>query len=133
MSATHHIALRCRDRKKQEAFYSKYLGFKRARVFNRGKPDEFVMLRLGSTCIELFQAGPDAAHAKGGEQPIGFMHLAFEVPDIDKAVSRLHADGFKTDNIIDCSAMVPGLRICFFDDPDGNRLELIQGWSDEAI
>jgi len=42
-----HIALNCRDQVAQERFYGDLFGSERARVFNAGEPDEFVMLRLG--------------------------------------------------------------------------------------
>ena len=129
MAAVQHIAFNCVDRKKQEAFYSKHFGFRRSRVFNAGRPDEFVMLRLGGTCIELFsvKAGPGV---RGGEQPVGFRHLAFEVPDLDAALAGLTADGIKVGDVIDCSSMLDGLRVCFFNDPEGNVLELMQGYRD---
>ena len=130
MKTVHHIAFNCRDRKAQEAFYSKLLGFRRARTFNKGKPDEFVMLRLGNTCMEFFQA-PPAAKGRGGEQPVGYAHLAFEVANLEEAVALAKAGGVKPENIIDCSSSVPGLRICFFNDLEGNRVELMQGWKDE--
>jgi glyoxylase I family protein len=132
MKSVQHIAFNCRDLKRAEAFYTKHFGFRRARVFNRGRPDEFIMLRLGSVCLELFGAPKAAPAAAGGEQPIGFKHLAFEVEDIDATVARLQADGFETGQIIDCSAALKGLRVCFFNDPDGNRTELMQGCQDEV-
>ena len=130
MSAVQHIALNCRDRQASEAFYAKHFGFRRARVFKAGEPDEFVMLRLGQTCLELFSAADPSA--RGGEQVVGLKHLAFEVPDIDAAVRALQADGVATDDIIDASRFVEGLRVCFFDDPDGNRLEIMEGYRDQT-
>lgn len=131
MTTVQHIAFRCKDLKASEKFYTKHFGFRRARVFNPGTPDEFVLLRLGSTCVELFAAGAASKAGSGGEQPVGFMHLAFAVDDLDRALAALHADGVKTDEIIDCGAVVPGMRVCFFSDPSGNRLELMQGYRDE--
>ena len=131
MTTVQHIAFRTKDLKRQVAFYTKHFGFTTSRVFNKGMKDEFVMLRLGPTCIELFQAADEQRVQSGGEQPVGFMHLAFEVADIGKSVAALHADGVKTDDIIDCGTVVPGLRICFFNDLDGNRIELMQGYRDE--
>lgn len=131
MIATQHLALNCRDRRAQEAFYTEHFGFRRARVFNSGQPDEFVMLRLGGMCLELFTAKRARAGDRGGEQAIGFLHLAFDVDGIDEAVAKLQAAGVKTDPIIDCDKAVPGLRICFFDDPEGNRIELMEGWKDD--
>jgi len=132
MTAVQHFAMNCVDRIRQEKFYAKHLGFKRARVFNAGTPNEFVMIRQGGFCIELFGTAASAADKKGGEQTIGFKHLAFEVADIEKSIGELHADGIETGEIIDCSGMIPGMRICFFNDPEGNILELMQGWQDET-
>ena len=131
MNAIQHIAFNCRDLKAQEQFYTKHFGFRRARVFNRGTPNEFLMLRLGSTCIELFAAPEDARKLIAKPQPIGFTHLAFEVDDLDAAIAKLQTDGIQTEPIIDCSSIMQGARVCFFQDPDGNRLELMQGYKDE--
>ena len=131
MPTTQHIAFNCVDLKAQERFFTKHFGFRRARVFNEGTPKEFVMLRLGDTCIELFSAKDESRSERGGEQPVGFTHLAFEVDDLDAAVAALHADGIATDEPIDCSAIVEGMRVCFFNDPDGNRIELMEGYQDQ--
>lgn len=132
MSATvQHLALNCRDRIAQEKFYTKHFGSRRARVFNAGQPDEFVMLRLGDACLELFQADSSASDASGGEQRVGFKHLCFEVVDITETVAELKADGMETGPIIDCGHQVPGLKVCFLRDPEGNVIELMQGWQDD--
>ena len=134
MPTVQHIAFNCRDRRAQEEFYSKHFGFRRVRTFKAGEPNEFVLLRLGGTCIELFPCGDDAKaapEAGGGSQPVGFAHLAFEVDDLDAAVAALEADGVKTDGIIDCSKILEGFRVLFFNDPEGNRIELMQGYQDE--
>ena len=128
MNTVQHIAFNCTDITRQEAFYTRHFGFRRSRVFNPDTPNEFIMLRLGATCLELFSASESA---EAGEQNVGFKHLAFEVPDIEAAVEKLNADGIETDEIIDCSGIVPGLRVCFFNDPDGNRIELMQGYEDQ--
>ena len=129
MNIVHHLGINCRDRKAQEAFYTEHLGLKPARVFNRGQAGEFTMLRLGGMCLEFFDAKETQGH--GGEQPVGFKHLAFEVPDLDAVIAKLNAAGTATGEIIDASKHVPGLRICFFNDPEGNIIELMQGWQDE--
>lgn len=126
-----HIAMNCINPAKQQQFYTRHLGFRRARVFNEGKPEEFVMLRLGDCCIELFPTGPEASSARGGEQPVGFKHLAFEVPDIRAKVRELQEAGIDMGEIIDCSEFLEGLLVCFFEDPEGNILELMQSWRDE--
>lgn len=131
MNAVQHIAITCRDLKAQEQFYTKHFGFRRCRVFYAGTPGEFLMLRLGSTCLELFQAHGDAKLLKAQPQPVGFQHLAFEVPDLEAAIAALNADGIQTEKIFDASSILAGLKGCFFHDPDGNRLELMQGYKDQ--
>jgi len=125
-----HVAFNCKDKAAQERFYRKHFGFRRARVFNAGTPEEFVMLRMGDTCMELFPARA-AAEARGGEQKVGFKHLCFEVRDIAAKAAELKADGMETGPIIDCGHQVPGLKVCFLSDPEGNVVELMEGWQDE--
>lgn len=131
MALVQHLAFNCRDRKVTEAFYTNYFGFRRVRTFNGGTPGEFCMLRLGSVCIELFQAAPEDQAKRAVDQPIGFKHLALEVENLDDVLARLHAGGIETESVIDVSSIIPGFRICFFHDPDGVRLELMQGYRDE--
>jgi glyoxylase I family protein len=132
MNAFNHIAFNCRDLAAQETFYTKHFGFKRSRTFNRGKPNEFFMLKLGAMRLELFQGGhADTPSSKGFEQVVGFKHLALDVEKLEPIIERLRADGTEPDSIIDCSHVTPGLRIVFFRDPEGNIIELMEGYCDE--
>lgn len=133
MRAINHIALNCRDRERQEAFYTHHFGFRRARVFNEGQPNEFVMLRLGQCRLELFSASVQgqAADGRGGPQAVGFAHLAIDVPDIEAAVEEIRRrDGIEAEAIIDCSQIAPGMKVCFFHDLEGNRIELMENYRD---
>ena len=131
MKTIQHIAFNCSDLARQEAFYTKHFGFRRARVFNAGEPNEFILLRLGETCIELFSAEPAESTSTAAEAPVGFKHLAFAVPDIEVARAGLVEGGVEPGEIIDCSTIIPGMKVCFFRDPDGNTLELMQGYEDQ--
>ena len=130
MSVIQHVAFNCINKIKMEQFYTKHFGFRRARVFNAGSENEFVMLRLENMCIELFRSTGDRP-ASNSKNDVGFRHIAFEVLDLDNMVACLIADGVKVGEIIDYSDSVAGLRICFFDDPEGNKVEIMQGWSDD--
>ena len=130
MAQIAHIAMTCRDRIAQERFYTEHFGFRRARVFEAGEPGEFVVLRLGSVCLELFQAVGCPADATGGEQDVGFKHLAFDVDDIDAAAQGLRESGLEVGEMLDVPSL-PGLRICFLTDPEGNVIELMHGWQDD--
>jgi glyoxylase I family protein len=127
-----HIAINCRNLAAQEAFYTKHFGFKRSRTFHAGQPNEFFMLKLGSIRLEMFPTDPaKIADAKGGEQPIGFKHLAFNVPKLEPVIEGLKADGITPDPIIELPQLLAGFRIVFFRDPEGNILELMEGYQDE--
>ncbi|MCE0498551.1 MAG: VOC family protein [Methylacidiphilales bacterium] len=128
-----HLALNCRNLAAQEAFYARHFGFKRSRTFNAGKADEFFMLKLGSIRLEMFQADrAKAGDAKGGEQTVGFKHLAFDVPKLEPVIEGLKADGIVPDPIIELPQLLAGFRIVFFRDPEGNILELMEGYRDEV-
>ncbi len=125
-----HIAFRCRDIGRQEAFYTKIFGFRRSRTFNAGKPDEFFMLKLGPVRLELFPPKAGAGGA-GGEQEVGYRHLAFGVPKLEPVLEAVRAEGIEPDPIIELGHMLPGFRIVFFRDPEGNTVELMENYRDE--
>ena len=65
-----HVALNCKDPIAIERFYTKYFGFKRARVYDPG-PKQVVVIQAGSLALELFLAvghgrvkGPDQIDVK---------------------------------------------------------------------
>ena len=96
------LPLNCRNLAAQEAFFSKHFGFRRSRTFKAGRPDRYIMLKLGSVRLELFSADPaQIVNANGGEQVIGFKHLAFDVPNLEPAIEALRADGIEPYPIID--------------------------------
>jgi glyoxylase I family protein len=128
-----HLAFRCRNIKEQEKFYTKHFGFKRSRTFRRGAAEEFFMLKLGAMRLELFPPDPkiESEREKGGEQMVGFRHLAFNVPKLETVITGLREEGIEPDKIIELPEIAPGFRIVFFRDPEGNILELMEGYCDE--
>ena len=134
MAAFNHVSFNCRDAAAQERFYTKHFGFKRSRVFHAGKPNEFIMLKLGTMRLELHPTESlKVSDACAGEQAIGFKHLAFDVPKLETAIAALQEDGVVCDPIVDCAALIqPGARIVFFRDLEGNIIELMEGYADEA-
>jgi glyoxylase I family protein len=133
MAAFNHIAFNCRDVPAQERFYTKHFGFKRSRTFNPGTPGEFILIKLGATRLELFPTDSlKVGSANAGEQTIGFKHLAFDVPKLEPIIAALKEDGVICDAIIECPHIQPGARIVFFRDLEGNILELMENYVDEA-
>ncbi|MFN8441224.1 MAG: VOC family protein [Caldilineaceae bacterium] len=115
--ATHHVALFTRNFAEMEKFYSQTLGFP---VTRRWDDATIIFINVGSTTIELI--GRDTAPASNSE-PGAFNHLALHVANVDDAYQELLTKGIK---IKAEPKNFKDVRICFFFDPDGNTLELVQ-------
>ena len=115
--ATHHVALFTRNFAAMEKFYSETLGFP---ITRRWDDVTIIFINVGSTTIELI--GRDTAPAPNSE-PGAFNHLALQVANVDEAYSELLAKGIQ---IKSEPKNFKDVRICFFYDPDGNSLELVQ-------
>lgn len=89
------------------------------------------MLKLGSARLELYPSDSANVDQKGGEQVVGFKHLAFDTPKLEPVLESLRADGIEPDPITDVSEHIPGCRVVFFHDPEGNIIEFIEGYRDE--
>ncbi len=117
IKATHHVAIRTRNFAALEAFYTQTLGLP---VTKRWDENTIIFINIGSTTIELI--GREASPAPGAPQG-GIDHIALHVDNVDSAYAELLAAGVK---IKSGPAMFRDVRICFFYDPDGNILELVQ-------
>ncbi len=128
-----HVAMSCKDPVAVERFYSKYFGFKRARVYAPG-PGQVVMIKSDNVYLELFPANAEApAPPVGGAGPEypGWRHIAFLVDDLDAKLAEMGDDAKITLGPLDMSQFIPGMRVCWMADPEGNIVELNQGYVDE--
>jgi glyoxylase I family protein len=128
-----HMAMCCHDPVAVERFYTKHFGFTRARVYAPG-PDQVVMVNSGGVYLEIFPATKDApAPPVGGAGPEypGWRHLAFLVDDLDAKLAEIGADANVTLGPVDMSQFIPGMRVAWLADPEGNIVELNQGYVDE--
>lgn len=128
-----HIAIVCDDPLAIERFYRTHFGFRRARVYTPGR-SQVVMLRAGDVCLELFPATkPAPAPPAGGAGPEhrGWRHLAFLVQDLDRKLAEMGSDARLTLGPLDMGEFVPGMRVAWLADPEGNVVELNQGYVDE--
>jgi len=117
LKATHHVAIFTRNFALMEQFYTQILGFP---VTKRWDDVTIIFIDIGSTTIELI--GRDTAPAPSS--PAGaFNHLALQVDDVDAAHQELMA---KNITIRDAPYNFKDIRVCFFFDPDGNLLELVE-------
>ncbi len=128
-----HIALTCNDPIRIEAFYTKHFGFKRARVYDPGE-HEVVMIRLGDFYIELFPAQekrPYAPPEKDGYPFAGMRHFCFEVDDLEGILSKMSEAAVLSLGPLDMGQYISNMKVAWIKDPEGNIIELNQGYKDE--
>ena len=129
-----HIGLTCKDPLVIERFYTRYFGFRRARVVPLGK-DQIVFIKSDSLHIELFHAkenSPLSPPQNDGYDFSGVRHLAFEVESVDGKLAEL-GDAVKVMlGPADFSDFIPGWKGAWVADPEGNIIELNQGYVDQV-
>ncbi|MFC6615052.1 VOC family protein [Halopenitus salinus] len=131
----HHFGLIVEDLKESLAFYRDTLGLEVAAEFTLdgegiataiGVEDvtaKFAHLDAGGARIELVEYEPagEAVRAETVNQ-LGSKHAGFEVDDIDAFYESLPESAAP---IAEPQRTQSGSRIIFFEDPDGNLLEVV--------
>jgi glyoxylase I family protein len=128
-----HIALACQDPLAIERFYTKHFGFTRARVYLPG-PGQVVVIKSGTVALELFPAKDERTAPPAGEDgpwTPGYRHMAFLVDDLDAKLTSVGSDAQVTLGPLDMGVFIPGMRVAWIADPEGNIVELNQGYVDE--
>ena len=145
MNYVHHVGLICSDLDRSIYFYHDLLGFQfqneptgwfQGPELEKGVNVPNAKLRQVSlwvdktTTFELIEYA-DRADTNGKPVPnnhLGAAHVCFNVDDIHATKAELESKGVKfySDvNVVD-SGPLAGWRWCYFSDPDGLALELIQ-------
>jgi glyoxylase I family protein len=130
----HHIGFNCEDPIAIERWYGKHFGFERLRVYLPG-PDQVVVIGNGGVALELFPgagAGPPGHGEKDGPTGRGWRHIAFLVDDVDAKLAEMGEDAKITLGPLDMGAFIEGMRVVWISDPEGNIVELNQGYTDET-
>ncbi len=132
-----HIALSCADPERTEQFYHDHFGFRRARLISLGDGNQIVFLKNDqSVYLELFRADADKptldAFINDGPHYAGVRHLAFQVDDINASLKVMGAAADITLGPLDFSDFIPGWKTVWLRDPDGNIVEISQGYTDLA-
>ncbi|HEY5771485.1 MAG TPA: VOC family protein [Chitinophagaceae bacterium] len=125
-----HIGIPVTDLVRSEAFYQR-LGFENvmASAFDyKGGKGKMAMMQRGTMIIEIYQM-PDAELDEIRNRKNGHIdHIAFDVPDIDKAFAELKNASFSV--IEEAPVFLPfwknGCRYFNISGPDGERLEFNQ-------
>jgi glyoxylase I family protein len=130
----HHMGIACTDPIAIERWYSKHFGFTRKRVFLPG-PDQVVVIGTEGASLELFpakgEAPPPRGEGAGPEYP-GWRHVAFLVDDLDATLAQMGDDAKITLGPIDMNDLIEGMRVAWISDPEGNIVELNQGYEEET-
>lgn len=144
-----HTMLRIKDPEKSLDFYTRVLGMRLLRRFDFPEM-KFTLYFLGmapdasdvpaddgerathvfsqKAMLELThnwgtEDDPDASYHSGNEEPKGFGHLGFTVPDVYRACERLEKLGVEFVKKIDDGTMK---GLAFVKDPDGYWVEILQ-------
>ena len=129
-----HVALNCRDTAAVETFYTRHFGFRRARVIELGPNNQIVFLKAGAVYLELFQATEESpvppAENDGHAWP-GVRHLAFQVDDVDEKLAEIDYDAEVTLGPLEFNDFIPGWKTAWVRDPEGNIVEISQGFVDQ--
>ncbi len=116
-TAFEHTGIASVDHKKLAQWYVDVFGFA---VVYQSAGASFVKAPNGSM-VEIIAAEGDRAE-QGMKHP-GLRHLALSVDDFEADLARVRAAGVK---FLTEPADSKGVKVVFFNDPDGNILHLIQ-------
>lgn len=130
------VALTCKDPIATEKFYTKYFGFKRARVAKLPDGNQIVFIKMAdcSFYLELFKSieePPIAPATNDGYNFPGVRQLAFKVDSVDAKLAEMGEDAKITLGPLNFDDYIPGWRTVWIADPDGNIVEISQGFVDE--
>ncbi|MEU9454761.1 VOC family protein [Streptomyces sp. NPDC048277] len=129
-----HVGLNCRDQKATEDFYTRFFGFRRARVVEADGV-RVVFLRNGPVYLELFATDADPlfpAEKDGPAAPGTARHLAFQVDDVDAFLAAAQGGFEPTLGPLTFDEFIPGWKTVWVSDPDGIVVEVSQGYTDQS-
>ena len=125
----HHICVHAKDIDESIAFYRDIFGFTLVGK-ESSDVDEYAMLKLGTSRLELIQPKPQKESDFGDCGSIA--HIGLGVRNIDSVVKDLRAKGiqFLSEEIEDKDAPLGGLRAIQMHGPAGEHINLYE-WKRE--
>lgn len=114
-----HLHLKTPDPRRTAQWYVDYLGAKV--VSERKSPSGQPILRLDLHGVPLNVTG--YIEGQRLEQHYGLEHVAVDTDDLNGEVEKIKASGAK---ILEERSLPDGRRVCFFEGPDGVRLEFLE-------
>jgi len=125
ISRIHHVAIICSDYEKSKLFYTQVLGFECIREVHRKERQSYKadLSINGIYQIELFSF-PVPPPRVSRPEAAGLRHLAFEVDNIDAAVTLLQQKNISVEPVR--TDETTGKRFTFIADPDDLPIELYE-------
>lgn len=130
----HHISLTCRDMTATERYYTRHFAFRRARVVRLGGDEQIVFLRGPGLYLELFRAtqeNPLKPPSNDGYAWPGVRNVSFEVDAVDDKLAAMGTEADVAFGPLSFDAFIPGWRSAWLRDPDGNLVQITQGYRDQ--
>jgi catechol 2,3-dioxygenase-like lactoylglutathione lyase family enzyme len=116
MAKLNHVGIYVSDLSTSISFYQGLFGFSIVNEFTSGEA-KIKMLDLGGGMLELVQRP-----GSPGAPPAGnWSHLAISEPEFDSVLKKLEEKSIATRLV----TMDNGNRLCFFNDPDGHVIEIM--------
>ena len=116
-----HVGLYAADPVALAKWYIVTLGFEVVRTLEKeGRPPIYFLKGDQGLVIEILPTG--AAHPTRELSDRGYSHIGLIVKDFDQAAASLQSKGVSLFNVRQTSN---GWTIGYFDDPEGNRLEIV--------
>lgn len=98
-----------------------------------GDDNYILFLKNDHSYLELFKAEterPIPPSGKDGPNYPGWRHIAFQVEDVDLKLAEMGKDADISMGPLDFSAFIENWKTVWIKDPDGNIIEISQGYKD---
>jgi len=117
MAVLDHVGIYVSDLERSLGFYQEVLGLKLVERMEMGDV-RIATLEMGGGLLELIQR-----EGSPGKPPQGnWSHVALYEPKFEEALARLESRGVEAST----RQLDSGVRLCFFRDPDGHTIELME-------
>ena len=130
LRSVEHIGIHSKNTKKLSDWYCNTLGLEAAYEIKKDQPEKSIYFLKGlkGTIIEILPSN-DVENERGLND-VGFSHIGITVDNFKQVEEQLKARGVVFDNIRETSI---GWTIGYFNDPDGNTLEIVYRPENENI
>ncbi|MBW2121499.1 MAG: VOC family protein [Deltaproteobacteria bacterium] len=116
-----HLGIYANDSEGLSRWYREKLGFSVVRKLEKeGRPPIYFLEGEGGWQIEILPS-PSPPHKRELTDP-GYSHVGLVVEDFDRTAGLLQSKGISLHDVRDTSN---GWKIGYFEDPEGNRLEIV--------